>query len=161
MTMKRLSFGAAAICLFALCVSACGSENTASDPQVAGSEQELGSVKAGEAAKALGVSVWRTDAATSTIKGLDASGAVIAAITVDSEAGLIRTTIPDVGTRSIKNPSESTLSKRVTEFADAAKLDLKTAADGADSAPVGAPGETVDKAYWTYACYWIYQDCSS
>ncbi|MEO7034328.1 MAG: hypothetical protein ABI548_10565 [Polyangiaceae bacterium] len=157
--MKRLSFGAAAICLVATCVSACSSGGDGAGSQAV-TEQKLGTVEAGDAAKALGVAVWHTDASSNAIKGLDASGQVIAAISVDAKAGLIRTTIPDVGTRSIKNPSESTLSQRAAEFADAAKADLKSSVEGADSIPVGGAGE-VDKSYLTYACYQYYSDCSS
>jgi hypothetical protein len=117
-------------------------------------------VKAGDAAKALGVASWRTDASSNTIKGLDALGSVIAAITVDAEAGVIRTTVPDVGMRSINNPLESTLSPKATQFADAAKADLKASIEGTDSIPVGGSSE-VQKSYWTWACYQVYQDCSS
>jgi hypothetical protein len=160
MAMKRLSFGAVVICLVAACVSACSSGGTGSDSEATATEQKLGTVKAGDAAKALGVTVWRTDAATNAIKGLDASGSVIAAITVDVKAGLLRTTVPDVGTRSINNPIESTLSQKAAEFADAAKADLKASAEGADSVPVGGSSE-VEKSYSTYACYQFYSDCSS
>ena len=162
MIMKRLSFGAAAICLVAACVSACSSESTGgTDPQTTTKEQQqLGTVQASAATKALGIAVWRTVATSNTIMGLDDSGSIITAITVDVEAGRIRTTAPDVGTRSIKNPSDSTLSPKATAFADAAKADLKAAVENSDNVPVGG-ASGVEKAYWTYACYQIYQDCSS
>src|SRR6188768_1952129 len=142
-------------------VSACSSESTGgTDPQTTTKEQQqLGTVQASAATKALGIAVWRTDATSNTIMGLDDSGSIITAITVDVEAGRIRTTAPDVGTRSIKNPSDSTLSPKATAFADAAKADLKAAVENSDNVPVGG-ASGVEKAYWTYACYQIYQDCS-
>ena len=72
MVIKNLSFSAVAVCLCALCTSACSSDGTGSNSNSATSEQQVSSVKAGEAGKALGVTTWQTDAASSTVKGLDA-----------------------------------------------------------------------------------------
>ena len=86
-------------------------------------------------------------------------GHIVAAFTVDARAGVIRTTIPDAGTLSIKNSSESTLSPKAAAYVSAAKSDLKSSIDGTDSTPVGGPAE-VDKVQYTYACYRLWSDCS-
>ena len=80
MTIKRLSFATMALFLVAICVSACGSEGNGADsnPTASAAEQQQGLLNAGDAARALGVTVWRTDASSGAVRGLDASGSIVA-----------------------------------------------------------------------------------
>jgi hypothetical protein len=159
MANTKLSFGAAVALLLVATVSACSSEGTGEPDSEATVSQQLGTVEAGDAARSLGVAVWRTDAASAAIRGLDASGSVIAELTIDGQAGVIRTTIPDAGMLSIKNSAESTLSQEAAAYVDAAKADLDASIDATDSIPAGGNDE-VDKVQYTYACYQLYSDCS-
>lgn len=91
------------------------------------------------------------------VQGLDKSGSIVAAFTI--EDGTIRTTIPESGVLPILNSGEGTLSPWAAAYVDAAKADLKASVDSTDSIPVGGPGG-VDKVQYTYACYQLYSDCS-
>ncbi len=139
-------------------ISACSSGPT--DSETTTDEQQLGALEASEASSALGIVTWQTNSHTKAMTGLDGSGSVVVAFTVDVDAGLIRTTVPDAGTRSIRNPAESTLSQATTELVDAAEADLRASIDNNDSMPVGDSSD-LDKAYLTYACYQYYADCSN
>jgi hypothetical protein len=160
--IKIFSVSSAAILLSALWMSACSTEDTDGSGETkantATSEQAVTTVNAGEAGKAKGVATWQFDG-SNTVKALDAAGNVVAEFTVDEEAGVIRTTVPSLGTYFILAPNESDLLPETFEYIEAVKADFKEALDSANNAPVGG-GSDVNKAEWTYACYQIYSDCS-